>query len=66
MDGAFLVFEEKMEFSQAFQDLRDVVAMFGHAPGVDENTINIDKDKTKEILPEHLVHEVLEYRGGVD
>ncbi len=59
-------FEEQMEFSQAFQDLLNVVAMFGHALGVDENIINIDEDKLMEILPEHLMHEVLEYGGGVD
>ncbi len=66
MEGEFLGFEEQMEFSQAFQDLCNVVAKFGHAPGVDENIINIDEDKLMEILPEHLMYEVLEYGGGVD
>ncbi len=55
-----------MELPQAFQDLRNVVAMFGHAPGVDENVINVDEDESMEILPENLMHEVLEYGGGVD
>ncbi len=43
-----------------------MVAMFVHAPGVDENVINVDEDEPMEILPEILMHEVLEYRGGVD
>ncbi len=36
MEGALFRFEKQMEFTQAFQDLRNVVAMFGHALGVDE------------------------------
>ncbi len=66
MEGAFLRLEKQMELPQAFQDLRNVVAMFGHAPGVDENVINVDEDESMEILPENLMHEVLEYGGGVD
>ncbi len=31
-----------MDFPQAFQDLRNMVAIFGHAPGVDENTASHD------------------------
>ncbi len=38
----------------------------GHTPGVNENIINVDEDKPMKILPEHLVHEVLEYGGGID
>ncbi len=40
MEGAFFGFEEQVEISQALQDLRNVMAMFGHAPGVDNNLIN--------------------------
>ncbi len=43
-----------------------MVAMFSHAPSVDENVINVDEDDSMEILPENLMHETLEYRGGVD
>ncbi len=55
-----------MELSQTFQDLRNVVVMFGHTLGVDEDIINIDEDKPMEKLPEYLMHEILEYGGGVD
>ncbi len=44
MEGAFLSFEEQVEFSQVFQDPRNMVAMFGQAAGVDEDVINIDED----------------------
>ncbi len=40
--------------------------MFSHAPGVEENLINVDKDESMDILPENLMHEILEYEGGVD
>ncbi len=66
MEGAFFHLKKQMEFPQAFQDLRNVVTKFGHAPGVDENVINVDEDESMEILPENLMHEVLEYGGGVD
>ncbi len=65
MEGTFFGFEEEIEISQALQDLRNVVAMFSHAPGVDEDIINVDKDGSMEILPENLMHEVLEYEGGI-
>lgn len=41
MERAFLIFEETMVFSQAFQDHRNVVVMFGHT-GVDEDISNVD------------------------
>ncbi len=65
MEGTFFSFEEQVEFSQALQDLRNVVVMFGHAPGVDKDIINVDKDEPMKILPENLMHEILEYGGGV-
>ncbi len=64
MEGAFFRLEKQMEFPQAFQDLRNMVAIFSHAPGVDENVINVDE--LMEMLPENLMHEILEYGGGVD
>ncbi len=36
MEGAFFGFEEQVEIFQALQDLRNMAAMFGHAPGVDK------------------------------
>ncbi len=66
MEGAFFHLEKQMEFPQAFQDLRNMVTMFSHAPGVDENVINVDEDKSIDILPENLMHEILEYEGGID
>ncbi len=43
VEWAFFSFEEHMIFSQAFQDLRNVVAMFGHTPGVDQDVIYVDE-----------------------
>ncbi len=52
MEGAFFGFGEHLVFPWAFKDLRNVVAVFGHAPGVDKNVINVDEDKLIEILQE--------------
>ncbi len=38
-----------------------MVAMFGQAPRVNKNVVDIYQDKTVEILSEHLMHEILEY-----
>ncbi len=43
-----------------------MVAMFGQAPSVDEDIIDVYQDEVMEVLPENLVHEVLKYGGGVD
>ncbi len=40
--------------------------MFGQAPRVDEDVIDIEQDEPMQILSEHLMHEILEYGGGVD
>ncbi len=50
----------------AAADLRNVVVMFGQAPRVDEDIIDVYQDEAMEVLPEHLVLEVLKYGGGVD
>ncbi len=55
-----------MELSQAFQDLCNMLVMFGHTSGVDEDIINVDEQKLMEELPEHLMHEILEYGGSAD
>lgn len=65
MEGTFLGFEEKVVFSQVFQDLCNMVAMFAHAPEVYEDIMNVDEDKPMEILLKHLVDEILEHGGGV-
>ncbi len=41
------------------KDLRNVVAMFGQVPRVDEDIIDVYQDEAMEVLSEHLVHEVL-------
>ncbi len=45
---------------ELFQDLRDVVAMFGQVPGVNQDVVDVNYDKSVEELPEHFVHEPLE------
>ncbi len=55
-----------MELPQTLKDLRNVVAMFGQAPRVDEDIIDVYQDEAMVVLSEHLVHEVLKYGGGVD
>ncbi len=55
-----------MVFPHAFQDLRNVVAMFGHTPGIYEDVIERDDYELVEKLPPNLVHEILEYGGGVE
>ncbi len=65
MKGEFYGFEGQVEATQALQDLCNVVALFGYSPGVDKDIINIDEDEPMKILPENLMHEILEYGGGV-
>ncbi len=48
-----------MVFPELFQDLRDVVAMFGQVPGLNQDVIDVHYDKSVEKLPEHLVHNPL-------
>ncbi len=55
-----------MELPQTLKDLCNMVAMFGQAPRVDEDIIDVYQDEAMEVLSEHLVHEVLKYGGGVD
>ncbi len=43
------------------KDLRNVVAMFGQAPRVDQDVIDVDQNEAMEVLSEHLMHEILEY-----
>ncbi len=50
---------------QVLEDLRNMLAMFGLAPGVDEDIVNVDHHEPMKELPEHLMHKVLEYGGGV-
>ncbi len=42
-----------------------MLAMFGLTPGVDKDVIDVDENEVMEKLPEYLVHEVLEYGGGI-
>ncbi len=41
-------------------------AMFGQAPGVDEDVVYVNYDKPVKELQEHLMHKALEDRGSVD
>ncbi len=41
-------------------------AMFGQAPGVYQYIVYVDNYKTVEKFPEHLMHEALKHRRGVD
>lgn len=58
VEGAFLGFEEELEFSLVLEDLQNMLAIFSQGPGVHRNVIYETY--------EHLVHKILEYRGGVD
>ncbi len=55
-----LELQVEMVFPELFQDLRDVVAMFGQVPGVNQDVVDVHYDKSVEKLPEHLVHKPLE------
>lgn len=66
MEGAFLDFVEEMVFHQLLEDHRNVLAMFAQVPGVYRDVIDVHQDKAVEVCPKNLIHEVLEYRGGVD
>ncbi len=50
---------------ELLEDLRNVVAMVGQVPGVNKDVVDIDYHRAVEELPEHLVHKLLEDRGGV-
>lgn len=43
-----------------------MIAMSSQAPGIYQDVINIHYNKAVEEVPEHLIHEVLEYGGGLD
>ncbi len=60
MESAFFCFEVQLMFPQALEDLRNMLAMFGLAPGVDEDIVNVDNHDPMKELQEHLMHKVLE------
>lgn len=43
----------------------NMLAMCGHGPGVHQDVINVYQHKMIEVLPEHLMHEIREYRGAL-
>jgi len=65
MESTFLSFKEELVLSETFEDLRNVMAMFGQSLGVNQNIINVNNNGVMKEISEHLVHEILEYRGGV-
>ncbi len=48
-------------FPELFQDLRDVVAMFGQVPGVNQDVIDVHYYKLVEKLPENLVRKAIRH-----
>ncbi len=55
-----LELQVEMVFLELFQDPRDMVAMFGQLPEVNQDVVDVHYDKSVEKLPEHLVHKPLE------
>ena len=55
-----------MMSSECTKDLRNVVTVFGFAPGVDEDIIYINDHEAMQELPEDLMNEVLKHGRGVD
>ncbi len=45
IEGAFLGFKVEMVFLQVLEDLRNVLMIFGQAPGVDQDIIDVDNHK---------------------
>lgn len=60
VDLTFLQFEIHMVFREFLEDLRHVMAMFSQVPGVNEDVVDVDNDKSVE---EYLIHECLEHGG---
>lgn len=65
MEGTFLRLEDEVMFSEALEDLSNVMAMFGQARGIDQDIIDVDDHGKMKEFPEHLMHKVLEYGGGI-
>ncbi len=51
-----LELQVEVMFPKLFQDLRDVVAMFGQVLGVNKDVIDMHYDKSVKKLPDHLIH----------
>lgn len=66
MKCTFFSLKEEVEFSEFGEDGPYVLVVFGEAPGVNEDVINIHDHEAVEILPEHCMHEVLKDGRGVD
>ncbi len=45
IEGAFLGFKVEMVFLQVLEDLHNVLMIFGQAPGVDQDIIDVDTHK---------------------
>lgn len=46
--------------SETLKDLRNMVAMFSQVPGINKDFNDVD-DKSLVHVPEHLIHEALEF-----
>lgn len=66
MEGTFLCLEEQPVHPQSLKHQSYMLTMVGLVLGVCQDVIDVDEDEVLEVLPEHLVHEALEYRRGID
>lgn len=66
MEFTFLRLLEQIALSEFLEDLCNMEALFSQAPGGHQDVINVNQHEMVKILPEHLVHVVLEHGGGVD
>lgn len=66
MEGTFLCLEEQPVHPESLKHQSYMLTMVSLVLGVCQDVIDLDKDEVLEVLPEHLVHEVLEYGRGVD
>lgn len=66
MKAAFLSLEKQVVFAEPLEDLQNVLAMFSQALGIDKDVVYLHNHKMFQEAPEHLIHEIPEYVGGVD
>ena len=56
---------EKGVFQEALEDPLDVVNVFLAGTGEDWDVVKVNKDKSIEHVPEHVIHQRLEDRRGI-
>lgn len=50
--------------TQLLEDLWNMMPMFGQVPGLHQDVINVDQHEA--VNSQNLIHESLEYGGGID